>query len=195
MVDLIDVEADLLQTVHEFFDHRTASRQALVVVARLVQGIGGIGRRDAAVLVTFEEHELGFDTGVDGPATLRGARQLAFHDVAGVVRPGLAVDRAVADDTRISRLPRHQAKGIQIPDRHEVVVVWPLTEPPGGEAGKTGAVGQDHIEMFGRYGLRFRHAMNVDELCQDEFDVVVLQEGLRFCGCHAVSLPELISAR
>jgi hypothetical protein len=68
VVDLIDLEIHRLQRFGQAFEEHPRARQALVVVARLVEVVAGIDQLQLALLVTAHQVELGLQAGVERPA-------------------------------------------------------------------------------------------------------------------------------
>ena len=73
----------------------------------------------------------------------------------------------------------------------------PLSDVAGGEAGETGPVGQQVVDVVCGHELGARLAVHVDELCEEELDALLADDaanlvggtlgrgGLRLlCGCH-----------
>ena len=77
VIDLIDVDTDGTQMPRQVIEHGADARQALVVVAGLVRGIGGIERRQRSLLRASQQHELRLDAGVQRVAALGEALQRA----------------------------------------------------------------------------------------------------------------------
>ena len=60
-----------------------------------------------------------------------------------------------------------------------------MPKPQSAKPGEARAIGQHHFEMFDRHRLGLRGAMDVDELREHEFDLVLAQQ------CSALRLRSL----
>ena len=186
MIDLVDIDADRLHALDQPLDEDTAARESLVVVARFVEQVGAVRGREAAVLRAANEHELRLHAGVQRPAPFLQAGDLLLEDIACIERPDLSFDATVADDACKTRLPRDERQGRQIADCHVIRVVRFLTKPPDGKTSEASTVGENVLEMTGRHRLGLRHPVNVDELRQDEFDLVLGEKCFGFLRSHGV---------
>ena len=79
VIDLIHIDAHRPQTAHHLVESLARAIQALVVVARFVQIVGGVGGPQAAVGAARQEHELRFDAGEQGQAAFRETRDLILQ--------------------------------------------------------------------------------------------------------------------
>ncbi|MDT4827883.1 hypothetical protein FQZ97_612450 [compost metagenome] len=68
VIDLVDVEAHRLQSLGQAFEEFAGARQALVVVARLVEVVGGVHQLQLAASIAAEQAEFWFQASVQGPA-------------------------------------------------------------------------------------------------------------------------------
>ena len=190
VVDLIDVEAHRLQRFSQALEEFPRTGQALVVVARLVEVVGGVHQLQLAAGIAAEQAELRFQAGVEGPALIGQALHLLLQHVTGVVGPGLLVHMADADDAAIARLPRHRNQGGEIAAGHEVRTVGFHAHAADGETGKAGTVFGHRLEPGDRDGFGLRGAMDIDELGQHVLDAVLFDDALRFNWQHGSSLLE-----
>ncbi|MNZ61781.1 hypothetical protein D3C78_798820 [compost metagenome] len=140
MVDLVDVEAHRLQGLGQAFEELTGARQALVVVAGLVQVVGGIHQLQLAAGVATEQAEFRLQSGVQAPALVCQALHLVLQHEAAVVFPRLTFDMANADDAAVARLPGHRNQRGEVAASHEVRPVRLHAHAADGEPGEPGTL-------------------------------------------------------
>jgi hypothetical protein len=188
VVDLVDVETDRLQGLGEAFEERAGARQAFVVVAGLVEVVGGIDQLQLALGVAAEQAELRLQAGVQGPALVGQALHLLLQHKAAVVGVRLAIDMADADHAAVPRLPGHRNQRGEIATGHEVRGVRLHAHAADGEPGEAGALLGHGLEPGHRHRFGLRRTMDVDELGQDILDAMLIDDALRFSGQHGSSL-------
>ncbi|MNZ79467.1 hypothetical protein D3C78_980710 [compost metagenome] len=189
MVDLVDLEAHRLQRLGQPFQELAGARQALVVVAGLVQVVRGVHQLQLAGAVALEQAELRLQAGVEGPALVAQALHLLLQHVAAVVGPGLVLDVADAHHPAVARLPGHRGQGRQVALGHEVRAVGLHAHAADGEAGKAGAGLGDRLQAADRHRLGLGGAMDVDKLRQHILDAVLVDDFLGFAGQHGRLAP------
>ncbi|MNG72052.1 hypothetical protein D3C79_304680 [compost metagenome] len=189
VVDLVDVEAHRLQRLGQALEEQPRARQALVVVARLVEVVGGVHQLQLAAFVAAEQAELGLKAGVQGPAFVGQALHLLLQHVAAVVGPGLAVYVAYTHHPAVTRLPRYRDQGGKVAAGHEVGAVRFHAHAADGEPGKAGALLGHHLQARDRHRFGLRRAMDIDELRQHVLDAVLVEGALGFCWQHGLITP------
>ena len=143
-----------------------------------------VERPELSGRVPAQQHELGLDAHVHRHALLGEPRELALQRDARAVRIGLALDRAVAHQARVTRHPGNGRERRKIADGHVVRPVRAHAETPEREARESRAIGEHHLEMLHRHGLGLRGAVDVDELREHELDLVLREQCLRFGYVH-----------
>ena len=191
VVDLINVDADFDEGGDEFFQKGPAAGETFVVVAGLVESVAGVGGAEFPIRAASEEHELRLEADVHHPAPFRQAGRLLKQHLPCVVGPRFPPDAAIADDAGVARLPRNEREGGDIADRHVVGVVRLLAQTPDGKAGKARSPFENVLEMAGGNRLGFGDAVDIDELSQHEFYLVLGEkDGCFFRGHRFASRSE-----
>ena len=146
--------------------------------------IGGIGGAQAAVRTARQQHEFGFDAGVQGEPAFGQARNLRLQRHPGAISVRLLVDHAIAYDACISRHPRNILQRREVADRHVIGPFRAHAEAPQRKPGEPCPVGQHHLQMLDRHGLGLRGAMDIHELRQDVAGLVLIEKFLCLLLIH-----------
>src|SRR6185437_4129636 len=101
--DLIDVDAKRLQAFGDTLEEGAYTRQAAKIVCGFLQAVGIVEGRDRSVGLALKQRKFRLDSREQRPAALCQPGDLRFQDISCVDRMRLAVDRAGAHQTRVSR--------------------------------------------------------------------------------------------
>ena len=138
--ELVDVARDRRQEV-------VVAREALEVVAGLLERVERVGEPDRAVVRRSTRKYSSSRPILNSKPLLARRGELAAEDRARVVRPLLAVDGDVAGEAGERRLPGHRREAREVGDRGDVGIARHLADLAGGEAGEAGAVGDEVVEI------------------------------------------------
>ena len=165
MVDLQHVQAAALQRLLQALQKAALARQALQVVAGLVEPVAIVGGQPAAAGLA-QQKKFRLDAGAQVPALGCQPRHLAAQHLAWAGIERRAGHEAVADHPRIAGQPGQGGGGAG----GAAAPVF-AARAAAGQAGahdrrarEPGAVGQQVVQMGQRHELAARHAMQVGEL-------------------------------
>ena len=146
------------------------------VVTGQVERVERVSDLDPAVLGPAHEEVLELGADLQLVALVGGTLERVAQDRPRAERPLLALDGDVAGKARDGRTPRQDRQRRRIGHRDHVGVVRTLAEIAGREPGEAGSVIQQVVEVVGGDELRARLAVHVDELGEQEFDPLVLDD-------------------
>ena len=177
VIDLVDVEPGLLQRRHQPLEELAAAGEALVVVAGLVERIGGVEWRERTVAAPLEQHEFRLDAGVHRPSrALRASSIARAARRAGSIRTAC---RAHGRRRRCAHSRASKARSVSV-ERSPIAMYsgpcGPMPRPQIANPAKPAPVVSSSSKCATGNALRLRRAVDVDELRQDELDLVLLEK-------------------
>ena len=165
----------------------------------IVGPVQRVGWQPAPALAP-EQEELGLDAGAQMPAALGQMGNGALEHLARAGIEGLAVDEAVADDARHARHPGQGGGRAGVAARVVFGTRADARQAGTGDrrAGKTGAVGQQFVQVPQRQQLALGHAVDIGELRQQRMHAggaQPLAQILHRRSPRGVSMPRMLRAQ